>query len=1140
MQANKSKSMKSTSIKYAFLALCAAFALTGCRQEAFDEMTELPLTRCLVPMELSASVADGDQVTFSWKVTKDAQRYQLELSEDAAFTAPEAIVVPSAEVPKTIQLTVDKTYFWRVKALNDNLEPSKWALPATASFDTYPVRKSLNPVVVSRETNAISIAWDDAADKADLNSIEVVPLVAGETDTPKLITLEAADVTACTKKIEGLDAGREYKFTLLFGKAGVRGVLTACTRPDMGAVVAVSTSAGLLSAADKTGAPARVKLAYSADPVEMAYADPAAEYITVNADLYLYGESAEDGKKPALKNATFKIKSGATVVHLEDLALDAVGINSLLENVDATVTAIEIVNCEVTGYTNGIITVAESAAQANTAKFLVDGCYMHDFNAAKASVGADFIDFRHGANGEIIVRNSTFYNCARSFVRVTNNAKIASVLLENNTFNYVTATPSSSNNRGIISVSRTAEPTSIIVRKNVFLNMYSEAEAGKAPKECWVRLCRSSDDSYRPACSGNVYFRVGDGFMYSTARDLADKETTVSNGDAFKPVALTEAVELTDDPCVKSEAGKLYLQGKGGAAIVKAQAGDPRWWNAVQPEVIRATELTVVTGDYTWDFTEKTIYDTETLNVPTIIGNARIFALPSVPAQVTMSEGVTFSQGAVLSGGVPQYSGVGILTTGTGSVKVTAVGTDATAEVVAGGDRYPVLADGVEHTVVLGDLIGENNIYVIADKELTLKKITWTTDLTPEETKKPLAKPSVSIAPNKVELGSEEDVVVSWEAVPNAADYVYTYQGAESITAETSFTIPGADVALLAEGEYVVTVKARPVSTSTKWLESAVASASMKVEKSGTEVKLSWDFSASAWTSKFAQVFTAKNNNETPATFTVDELSVVAGGGTIKYNDYEGKTFIQTGGAGTKTKRCFQFTAPAGGTLTAYVTNTNDDDKSDRLVGVTAGSAADVSKKGGFPKKDGPVAVEFEISEAGSVAIYSLGSGLCFYGFEFTYTAPGVELDWDFSATAWTDKFAAAFTAKNNNETPATFTVDELSVVAGGGTIKYNDYEGKTFIQTGGAGSKTKRCFQFTAPAAGTLTAYVTNTNDDDKSDRLVGVTAGSAAEVSKKGGFPKKDGPVAVEFEISEAGSVAIYSLGSGLCFYGFHFKGN
>ena len=1125
MQANKSKSMKSTSIKYAFLALCAAFALTGCRQEAFDEMTELPLTRCLVPMELSASVADGDQVTFSWKVTKDAQRYQLELSEDAAFTAPEAIVVPSAEVPKTIQLTVDKTYFWRVKALNDNFEPSKWALPATASFDTYPVRKSLNPVVVSRETNAISIAWDDAADKADLNSIEVVPLVAGETDTPKLISLEAADVTACTKKIEGLDAGREYKFTLLFGKAGVRGVLTACTRPDMGAVVAVSTSAGLLSAADKTGAPARVKLAYSADPVEMAYPDPTAEYITVNADLYLYGESAEDGKKPALKNATFKIKSGATVVHLEDLALDAVGINSLLENVDATVTAIEIVNCEVTGYTNGIITVAESAAQANTAKFLVDGCYMHDFNAVKASsMGADFIDFRHGANGEIIVRNSTFYACARSFVRVTNNAKIASVLLENNTFNYVTATPSSSNNRGIISVSRTAEPTSIIVKKNVFLNMYSDAEAGKAPKECWVRLCRSSDDSYRPACSGNVYFRVGDGFMYSTARDLADKETTVPNGDAFKPVALTEAVELTDDPCVKSEAGKLYLQGKGGAAIVKAQAGDPRWWNAVQPEVIRATELTVVTGDYTWDFTEKTIYDTETLNVPTIIGNARIFALPSVPAQVTMSEGVTFPQGAVLSGGVPQYSGVGILTSGCGSVKVTAVGTDATAEVVAGGDRYPVLADGVEHTVVLGDLIGENNIYVIADKELTLKQITWTTDLTPEVTMKPLATPVVTITPAKVEVESTDDVVVSWEAVPNAADYVYTYQGAESITAETSYTIPGADVALLAEGEYVVTVKARPVSTSTKWLESAVADAKLTVNphpSAGTEVKLTWDFSAQAWQTEFAKKGAA-GTDITDWDITLDGLQLYS-----KTKSKFNSTYFQFGGK-SGSDRYFKFTAPADGTLTIKSSNGGSTADMTRTVKVVSGDYAKAIA-GGF-SADSPAEIVFESVPAGEVTITAPENGLRFYKIEFVYieAAPVIEYDWDFSAQAWQTEFAKKGAA-GTDITDWDITLDGLQLYS-----KTKSKFNSTYFQFGGK-SGSDRYFKFTAPADGTLTIKSSNGGSTADMTRTVKVVSGDYAKAIA-GGF-SADSPAEIVFESVPAGEVTITAPENGLRFYKIHY---
>ena len=1144
MQAYNRKSMKSKSIKYAFLALMAALSLAACRKE-FEEITELDLTRCLVPMELEAKVANGDQVTFSWKVTKDAEKYVLEISEDAEFNATEDKILSASEVPYTTQLAVDMTYYWRVKATSSKLDDSKWATPDPdkASFDTYPVRSGLNPVVVSREKTAVSISWDDAEDKDDLTSVQVVPVVLRDGDAAVLVALTAADITAHSKKIEGLQAGREYKFTLLFGKAGARGSVTACTRPDMGeGVVTVSTPAEFLNAVDKAAAPVKIMVAFSENPydIKAAFTDPAAQFVTVSSDLYLYGNTTEAGKKPVLSGANFKLASGATVLHFEDIALEGASVETVIQNETAALTALELVNCELYDYAKALYVVESGKKTSACATFLVEGCYMHDINPLGKS-GGDFIDVRDGSVGDVIIRNSTFYALARSFLRLTNDAKAGTVLLENNTFNYVTTTPSSSNNRGIFSVSVTTKATSVKAIKNVFLNEVNEAEGSKEAKDCWIRLCRSSNDSFRPDCDGNIFFNIGAGFLYSTGLPVSYKEgdDKPTNGTVFEPLAMNKGILLTEDPCVNSAAGKLYLKGKAGAAIVENKAGDPRWWNAVQPVVVRETELKPVTGDYTWDFTEKTIYDTEEITVPTIIGNARIFALPSVPAQVVMSEGVSFSQGAVLSGGVPQYSGVGILTTGYGSVKVVAEGVDATVEVVAGGDRYPVLADGKEHTVVLGDLAGENNIYVIADKELTLKKVSWTTSLTPEATMTAIATPSVVIAPAKVEFESTEDVVVSWGTVANAADYVYTWNGAETVTSETGFTIPGAEVAALAVGEYPVTVKARPVPTSTKWLESGVAEAVLKVEKTGNEVTLVWDFNAKAWTDKFAASFTAINNNETAPDFNLDGLRVLAGGGSIKYNVYEGNYFIQTGGAGDKTKRNFQFDAPAPGTLKVYVTNTNDDDKSDRLVNVAVGDGAAVQKKGGFPKKNGPVAVEFDITEAGKVYIYSTGSGLCFYGFEFKYVVPAVEFDWDFNSKAWTDKFAASFTAINNNETAPDFNLDGLRVLAGGGSIKYNVYEGNYFIQTGGAGDKTKRNFQFDAPAPGTLKVYVTNTNDDDKSDRLVNVAVGDGAAVQKKGGFPKKNGPVAVEFDITEAGKVYIYSTGSGLCFYGFHFKG-
>ena len=69
----------------------------------------------------------------------------------------------------------------------------------------------------------------------------------------------------------------------------------------------------------------------------------------------------------------------------------------------------------------------------------IDGCYVHDVNA-DGSVGGDFIDVRNGVHPSIVVKNSTFYACARTFLRVSDNADSGLVEVKNNTFNYVTTT----------------------------------------------------------------------------------------------------------------------------------------------------------------------------------------------------------------------------------------------------------------------------------------------------------------------------------------------------------------------------------------------------------------------------------------------------------------------------------------------------------------------------------------------------------------------------------------------------------------------------------------------------------------------------------------------------------------------------
>ena len=977
--------MKSNTIKYLLLVFSAVLALVGCTRE-FTEVTELDLTRCMMPRELDATVANGNQVTFTWTVTKDAQEYTIALSESETFDVTDDYVVSASDVPYTLELPTDKTFFWRVMAQSERLQNSKWSV-AGESFSTYPVRSSLNPVVTARGENTLSIKWDDASDKDDLNSVWAEPVVMLSGDERLVIDLTAEEIAACAKTVEGLQAGREYKVTLVFGLAGERGSVAACTRPDMGTgVVTVTTPAELYNAVTAAASEARIKVAYSDNAYEMKTAYPAADaqYMTVANDLYLYGESTEAGKKPVVSAANFKLAAGAKTIHFEDIAFDGAGVGDLIDNDAADLTAVELVNCEVFGFGKAIYVVAEAAAATGCATLLVDDCYMHDINADGKS-GGDFIDVRAGVTGDVFVKNSTFYALARSFLRFTNNAKVSGgVSVENCTFNYVTATPSSSNNRGIFSVSVTTGATSVKAVKNVFLNEVNEAEGTKEAKDCWIRLSRSSNDSFRPDCDGNVYYNIGAGFLYSTALDVANQEEKPTNGNVFEAVALKNAVTLTDDPCVNSAAGKLYLSGKAGAQIVSLKAGDPRWWNAVQPEIIRETELTVAPDEYTWDFTEKTIYDTEEITVPTIIGNARIYAIPSVPAQVVMSQGITFSQGANLSDGVPQYSGVGILTSGYGSVKVVADGTDATVEVVAAGDRYPVLADGKEHTVVLGDLDGENNIYVIADKEVTLKSITWTKDLTPEATVTALATPVLSIEPGKLDQGTAEDVVVTWGAVTNAVDYVVTWNGAETTVTETSYTIPAADVAALAVGEYTVSVVARPVSTSSKYKNSAAGEAELKINEvvTGGEVTLSWNYSDYKTQLEAAG---AKNTAIAPWTFSVgDPVLTWYSPDKSKWNTSGDNYYIQAGATtklsgGVPANDYLKFSAPADGHLVVYASGTNTTERKVYVMSDGVAQSASEACNSTTMKT-----YEFDV-KAGDVYIYAADGALRWYRVQFTY-----------------------------------------------------------------------------------------------------------------------------------------------------------
>ena len=1127
------------------LFAATAVAAVGCAPEQGEIIDTIELNRALTPLEFKASViaSKGTDVEFSWEAMEGTEKYTLQLfaaAEDAEgnTVAPnydeaspiETYIVLPEEIPFVVEnLPVDESFYARVRGHKTNVEDSHWAV-LEKDFSTYPVRSNLYPKAIERGTDYIVIEWNAAEDKADLTTVRVAPVMGGE---EKVVELTSADKNACNKKVEGLVACTDYRIELIYGKAGSRGVTTAWTRPSTEGTNLVNSVDAIVNAITGTIGDVKLRLAYN-DGVPYDLPSVAA----IQCNLYLYGETTGDGKKPIISGLDIQPAGSVTAIHIEDLVLDG-AVNAVPGSeakghivtftANNSIGALEIINSEIYGYTKGL--AYNNVAGANCDVFKLEGVYVHDVNA-DGKVGGDFIDFRNGVLPSISVKNSTFSMCARTFFRISDNADCGDVLVENCTFNMVTATATSSNNAGIFGIRTKTTPSSIVCKNNVFLNEISDGEDQSDASKCFVRLVRNSSDTNAPVCSGNYFFNVGAGWFVSAATDIA--------GGAFnEAAALAEGGQiLTEDPCVNSLANKLYLNTTSDISAKKV--GDPRWWNAQQPIVVRATELTLESEPRVWDFTVKSKFDTESLVKPTIIDNVRIYGTAEVPAEVVMGEGVKFSKGAMVNAeGEPEYSAVGVLTEGYGAIVVTAQGESGieTMQVLAGGDRYTILADGEPHKVVLGDLAGENNIYVLASSAVTLTKVEWTKDLTPDQTVFPLAKPAITLSATSLDEGTAEAVTVSWAAVENAASYVLTGLGQSlTFTADQplELAVPAEQVAVLPVGEYEITLTAYPVETSNKYSASETATATFKIKKVvlGGEVTLTWDFASAAWADALTAIGTSDN---TAVDLTVDGLRVYAGGEKMK----AGTNYIQMGGKSAGQTRLFIFTAPASGTLKVWSSNTGSSEDLNRLV-TAANGADDVAdtttaqtNPGGTPSNVDPTVSTFDIdiTKGNQVFIYPQVNGLRFYKIEYTYVAaaPKAEYTWDFSSAAWADVIAEI----KNDKSCTTYnkTIDGLTLSTATKYLQAAD----NYIQMGGSGSTTERVFTLTAPANCTLTVSVAGAGKEDLNRNVV-VQVGLEGEATKQVGGVWPDA-TELTWDITSNGETVYIYTDAGLRFYKIHY---
>ncbi|MBO7197823.1 MAG: DUF4957 domain-containing protein [Tidjanibacter sp.] len=1153
-------------IKNIALIASAALAMTGCVGEPEGVIDSIDLNRCLAPTNFEAEIVAtvGTDVKLTWDAMQGTEYYTVEVYESTSTTideetGEEVAAAPDfdasepfktetqiKEIPFVVTgLEVDKSYFARVKGHATNKEDSKWTVLEEA-FATSAVRTSFKVTVTERTKNSISVTWSEGEDPNDLTTLRATP-VSDSSKKGVDLALTAEMIAARTATVAGLEPCTDYKLTLIYGKACNRGSITAFTRPTDEGFNTVNTVDAIVNAITGTIGDVKLKLQYN-DGV--AYDLPSTAAITCN--LWLVGETTTDGKKPIVTGLDIQPGGAVTTIHLEDLVLD--GAVYAVEGAEtkghiltakAAMEAFELINCEVYGYTKGLY--YNNVAGADCGSILIDGCYVHDVNA-DGSVGGDFIDVRNGVHPSIVVKNSTFYACARTFLRVSDSADSGTIEVKNNTFNFVTTTKTSSNNAGIFGVRTKATPESILCTKNVFLNEYSDGEKEGAE---FVRLVRNSSDTNAPVCSGNYFYNVGAGWFVSAA-------TTIAGAAFDQAAALADGgVLLEVDPCQSSGAGKLYLNETND--IAAKQAGDPRWWNAAIPEPpVRATELVAVSEPYTWDFTDKKIYDGEVLSATTIIGNARIYASAEAPSEIILGNGVYFAAaGMIDAAGEPTQGAVGILTNGYGAVVVTAEGAGGVegVQVLAGGDRYTVLADGEPHKVLLGDLSGDNNIYVIAAGGVTLKQIEWTQDLTADATATALKAPAVSFDNRKVDEGTAMAVTASWAAVENADHYEVTWRGATTEQTACEYVIAAEEVAALGVGEYELSVVAVPVATSSKWLRSEAGVATLQINKVvvGGEVTLTWNFSDTIWeTEVFDWLTPLGSDGSKDMDVTVDGLRVVAGGSNIRgYLNEEVGNYLQPNGGGSTTKRCFSFTAPANGTLRVKVSCTGTEDLS-RVVKVQVGEDGAVMEQPGGHAT--PTWVEYDI-EANNQTVYIYPSGgLRFYAIEYTYVSAPQEqtIEWGHAAfdDIWvngcasdTGNIDATFvttkmTAGGKLSVDADgFTYDGLQFLLGGGKFKFgqnNNSAGEltTRVQFGGTGNTGKAVLIFEAPAAGTLKLDVIASGDTTEKPRPICVAV-DGTEIASLPTPDKTATPQIFEVDCTTAvagSKIYIYSGNSGI----------
>lgn len=894
------------------LLLFSVAGLGGCSDDPDGINNELVLDRALTPLNFTASVlSTGNQVRLMWDV-RTTDTYEVVIYSDEGLTTvveTKSELTP-ADVPVTFDLVAENEYYATVQAFSQNERTAPSHVAVAGPIVTYAIMDPLNPVVTERTSESVTLKWDQDQYVTHL----LATPVASADQEPVRYDLSAEQVEAATATIGGLQPSTEY-FVAVYYNSASRGGQDVWTRPDMQNMTKISTIEQLMQAFVDGG---KYQLAYSETPYTVpSYGEgetnPAS---ALAADLTIIGETTLEGAKPAIVGLGIGLNPGVNDIRLEDLSLDgADAASSLMEVKDAiAMNSVTVKNCDLAGYRNIFY---ENKAGSAIQTLLFDGLYA----ANMGNSGGDFIDFRtESTHGTLTITNSTFYNGARSFLRVDAKETLSSIVIRNNTFsNFSTVTDG--NNKGIFYVRGTAPVMEYA--NNLFLN-----ETGENARF----IANNSSVQLPTLIQNNYFYNCADTFFEAKISDGVEitQATATQNGGKI----------LTEDPCENSLRGKFYLVND---EIASARIGDPRWWNAVAPIVPEQTELNVITEATVWNFADTENFEPQEILSTKILGNLQFIVNDEeAPMAVTDNGTISFSAASTLSVlDVPTNNALAFKVSVPGSVLITPAdaGYNKHMEIIVNGARYAVPADGTQSKFGFGDIQGETTVYICSCAPVELQALEWSLEVVSGGEPKALDTPVFTTTDiPAVDQGTSQPIAVAWNAVPNAAAYEVTFNGKTETVETPSYEIPASTVASLKAGQHTLSVVAKAAEGSLNWLDSEAASVTITIKGVLTTVS-----SAYTWNIADASSFPAGDIKETSVFGNLQFLASDSKHMTIEHSigdqgepvdriKFNGKSTLEDV---TPTLRALALRVSGNGTLTVKAISSSSSDAT-REVGVSA------------------------------------------------------------------------------------------------------------------------------------------------------------------------------------------------------------